>query len=267
MLIQNVVIYTDGSWKDDRTKTEKMFRMDKKKSISSAAVIIMGNSENWKLGEAITVRITAETINVKEQITNAFTMEAVAILAAAQIYKWAEVEIDITTDCKAVMDKLNYAYMDSWTHHGQAQLLKAIKIIYKKKIKWTRSHPEQRKNVDQYDKNDFGISMADSVCNGDLLDDDSPHNKKIIRDLTSLKIYHYEIKLEEVLREILKVLPYAWTKEKIPLIVTLQSLKETSRRTEYTEIRDQWNVDREGKIRDLWKNTTLEHGGAICRSK
>ena len=27
MLIQNGVIYTDGSWKDDRTKTELLFRM------------------------------------------------------------------------------------------------------------------------------------------------------------------------------------------------------------------------------------------------
>ena len=130
------------------------------------------------------------------------------------------------------MDKLNYAYMDSWAHHDQAQLLRAIKILYKKKIKWTRSHPELRKNVDQYDKNDFGISMADSVCNGDLLDDNSPHTKKIIRDLNSLKIYHYDIKLEEDLREILKILPYAWTKDKIPLLVTLQSLKEIARRKE-----------------------------------
>ena len=87
MLIQNGVIYTDGSWKDDRPTTEKMFRMDKRKSLSSAAVVIMERSENWKMGEAITIRITADTINVKEQVTNAFTMEAVAILTAAQISK------------------------------------------------------------------------------------------------------------------------------------------------------------------------------------
>ena len=35
-------------------------------------------------------------------------MEAAAILAAAQIAEWAKTEIDITTDCKAVMDKLNF---------------------------------------------------------------------------------------------------------------------------------------------------------------
>ena len=28
MLIQNSVIYTDESWKDDRTTTEKLFRID-----------------------------------------------------------------------------------------------------------------------------------------------------------------------------------------------------------------------------------------------
>jgi hypothetical protein len=90
---------------------------------------------------------------------------------------------------------------------------------------------------------------------------------EVIRELKSLKIYHYEIKLEEVLREILKVLPYAWTKEKIPLLVTLQSLRENARREEYTGKRDQLNIDREGEIRNIWKNTTLEHGGAICRAK
>ena len=135
MLIQNGVIYTDGSWKDDRTITEKMFKIDKRKSLSSAAVVIMGSSENWKIEEAVTIRITADTINVKEHIPNAFTMEAIAILAAAQISKWAEAEIDITTDCKAVMDKLNYANMDSWAHHGQAHILRASKLLYKKKIK------------------------------------------------------------------------------------------------------------------------------------
>ena len=107
------------------------------------------------MGEIITLRIAADTTNVKEQITNAFTMEAIAILAAAQISEWAESELDITTDCKSLMEKINYAYMDSWAHHGQAQLLKAIKLIYKKKIKWTRSHPELRENVNQYNKNDF----------------------------------------------------------------------------------------------------------------
>ena len=148
-------------------------------------------------------------------------MEAIAILAAAQISEWAESELDITTDCKSLMDKLNYAYMDSWAHHGQAQLLKAIKLIYKKKIKWTRSHPELRKNVNQYDKNDFGIAMADSVCNGDLLANSSDiHTKEMVKELNSQNIFHYDINLEEVLREIIKILPYAWTKENIPLIVT-----------------------------------------------
>ena len=32
MLIQNSVIYTDGFWKDDRTTTEKLFRIDRKKA-------------------------------------------------------------------------------------------------------------------------------------------------------------------------------------------------------------------------------------------
>ena len=152
-------------------------------------MVIVSNNENWKMGGIVTIRIVADTTNVKEQITNAFTMEAVAILAAAQISKWAETEIDITTDCKAVMEKLNYAYMDSWAHHGQVQLLKAIKLIYKKKIKWTRSHPELRKNVNQYDKNDFGIAMADSVCNGELQEGiNDLHTRQIVRELNSQKI-------------------------------------------------------------------------------
>jgi hypothetical protein len=70
-----------------------------------------------------------------------------------------------------------------------------------------------------------------------------------------------------VLKEILKILLYAWTKEKIPLIVTLQSIKDNERRKEYTEKRDLWNIDRDGEVRNVWKNTTIEHGGAICRAK
>jgi hypothetical protein len=31
MLIQNSVIYTDGSWKDDRSTTKKLFKIDRKK--------------------------------------------------------------------------------------------------------------------------------------------------------------------------------------------------------------------------------------------
>jgi hypothetical protein len=49
--------------------------------------------------EAITIRLTAETENVKEQLTKAFTMEAIAILAAAQIVEWFKIDVEITTDC------------------------------------------------------------------------------------------------------------------------------------------------------------------------
>ena len=131
-----------------------------------------------------------------------------------------------------------------------------------------KAHPELRNNVNQYDKNDFGIAMADSVCNGNLVAETNDiHSKELVKELNSQNIYHYDIKLEEVLREILKILPYAWTRENIPLIVTLQSIKDSERRKEYTEKRDQWNVDREGEVRNIWKNTTLEHKGAICRAK
>ena len=45
--------------------------------------------------------------------------------------------------------------------------------------------------------------------------------------------------------------PLKKVKENIPLIVTLQSIKDNERKKEYTEKRDQWNVDREGEVRNI----------------
>jgi len=133
-LIENGMIYPDGAWKDMRSAKERLFRIGGNNSKASSAVIIMSKENDWKQKEAITIRLTAETENVKEQLTKAFTMEAIAILAAAQIVEWFKTDVEITMDCRGVLDKLNYAYVESWANHGQIQILSTIHNIYKKKI-------------------------------------------------------------------------------------------------------------------------------------
>ena len=61
------------------------------------------------------------------------------MLAAAQIVNWFKISTEITTDCRGVLDKLNYEYVDKWANHSQAQILIAIHKLYSKKLKWTRS--------------------------------------------------------------------------------------------------------------------------------
>ena len=267
-VILNGTIFTDGSWKDERSTMEKLFRIDAKNNRSSAAVVIIDNSDDWKSREAITINIKAETANVKEQVNNAFTMEATAILAAAQIVSWYKSNARITTDCKGLSDKINFSYTESWANHGQSQILRAIHVLYKGKINWTRSHPEIRKKPNEYDKSDFGIAMADAACEGELRSSTrTQHVKTMMEEIKYLKIYHYEVTMEDVLKEMLSCLPYAWTKEKIPIIVPIQSFRDNNRKEEYLEMRDQWNVDKEGNIRKVWGSTTIEHGGAISRAK
>ena len=103
-IIKNGVIYTDGSWKDQREMKDILFRKSYNLSDASSAVVIIDKEDDWKQKEAITIRITANTPNVKEQLTKAFTMEAIAILAATQILKWYNHEAEITTDCRGVLD-------------------------------------------------------------------------------------------------------------------------------------------------------------------
>ena len=239
-VILNGTIFTDGLWKDERSAVEKLFRIDTKNSKSSSGVVIMDKTDDWKSREAITIRIMAETENVKEQINNAFTMEATAILAAAQILSWYKSDASVTTDCKGKQDKINLSYPESWANHGQSQILRAIHLLYKQKINWTRSHPELRKKASEYDKSDFRIAMADALCEGELRSSTrTQHVKTMMEEIKYLKIYYYEITMEDVLKEMLSCLPFAWTKEKIPIIVQLQSLRDISRKEKYLEKRDQ----------------------------
>ena len=119
-------------------------------------------------------------------------MELLAILAATQILAWFNHITDITTDCKGVLDKLNYGYIESWANHGQAQILKTIHMTYKKELKWTRSHPELRKSLNQYDKNDYGIALADAACEGILDGNGKKHVNDMMQEIKNMKIHHYE---------------------------------------------------------------------------
>ena len=267
-IIKNGVIYTDGSWKDQREMKDILFRKSYNLSDASSAVVIIDKEDDWKQKEAITIRITANTSNMKEQLTKAFTMEAIAILAATQILKWYNHEAEITTDCRGVLNKLNYGYVESWANHGQAQILRAIHTNYKKKLNWTRSHPEKRKKVGQYTKDDFGIAMADAVCEQDLRNEDGRNEvKEMMGEIKFLNIHHYEISLEDVLKEILKASDYAWTRENVPIVTTLQSMRESDRKREYLMKRDLWNKDSNGEVRNVWECSSIEHAGAISKAK
>ena len=112
-IIKNGVISTDGSWKDQRELKNILFRNRYNISNASSAVVIIDKEDDWKQKEAITIKITSKTSNIKEQLTKAFTMEAIAILASTQILKWFKHEAEITTDCRGALDKLNFGYVES----------------------------------------------------------------------------------------------------------------------------------------------------------
>jgi hypothetical protein len=50
-----------------------------------------------------------------------------------------------------------------------------------------------------------------------------------------MKIYHYEVQIEDVLKEILKVADYAWTRENVPLVMSIQSIRDHARKEIYLE--------------------------------
>jgi len=250
-----------------RKKENILFRTGEKESRASAAVVIINKSENWKENEAIVIRLKARSDDIKDQIDKAFIMELIAILAATQILNWFNHLADITTDCKGAMDKLNHGYIEAWANNGQAQILKTIYMTYKQELKWTRSHPEIRKNTNQYDKNDFGIAMADAACESTLENNSDKRVKELLQELKHMKIHHYEMDVEDVLKEMLKVNDFLWTRNGIPIINTIQSMREVARRDEYLQKRDMWNKDANGNERNIWKCTAIEHGGAINRAK
>ena len=172
---------------------------------------------------------------------------------------------NITTDCQSATKLLNPKNPADWAHHPQNQLLSAIQRAQRKDIKWTPSHPE-RKNTDtaSYTKEDYGIAMADGACEGDLR---SPLQKTHIRDIVeNLNIIHINTTTEEILANILETAPYAWTLNGIPLITSIQSLKELQREEEYRENRDTFAINectRGRKHSTFWQETTLEHAAKI----
>ena len=106
--------------------------------------------------------------------------------------------------------------------------------------------------------------MADGACEGDL---QSPLQKKHISDIVeNLNIIHINTTTEEILANVLETAPYAWTLNGIPLITSIQSLKELQREVEYRENRDSFAMNectRERKHSTFWQETTLEHAAKI----
>ena len=86
-------------------------------------------------------------------------------------------------------------------------------------------------------------------------------------ELRNMKAYHYEVKVEDVLKEILKVAEYALTRDKIPIVTSIQSIRDNARKEKYLTERDKWKKDREGNETYIWRSTSIEHGGAICKAK
>jgi len=80
--------------------------------------------------------------------------------------------------------------------------------------------------------------LADAACEGILDDNSKKHVNDMMLEIKNMKIHHYEIDVEDVLKEILIVNDYVWTKNGIPLINNLQSLREVVRRDEYLRRRD-----------------------------
>jgi hypothetical protein len=118
-----------------------------------------------------------------------------------------------------------------------------------------------------YEKGDYGIALADASCSGDLRNEGMDKQiTSIIREIRG-EIYHYEVDMEEVLKEILYINDFAWTREEIPIIDTLQSMRDEKRKKEYTASRDAYTVDRKGQSVNIWQQTSIEHAGKINSAK
>ena len=89
----------------------------------------------------------------------------------------------------------------------------------------------------------------------------------MMKEIKNMKIHHYEIDVEDILKEILVVNDYVWSKNGIPLINNIQSIREVVRRDEYLMRRDMWKRDSNGDVRNVWKCTAVEHECAINREK
>ena len=109
--------------------------------------------------------------------------------------------------------------------------------------------------------------MADAVCEGELQSNNNKHVADMMYELRNMKAYHYEIKIEDVLKEILKVAEYAWTRDKIPIVTSIQLIRDNARKEKYLTERDKWKKDREGNEKYIWRSTSIEHGGEICKAK
>ena len=55
------------------------------------------------------------------------------------------------------------------------------------------------------------------------------HINGIIREIKG-EIYHYEVEMEEVLKEILYINDFAWTRERIPIIDTMQNMRDEKKK-------------------------------------
>ena len=109
--------------------------------------------------------------------------------------------------------------------------------------------------------------MADAAYESTLENSSDKHVKEMLQELKHMKIHHYEMDVEDVLKEMLKANDYLWTRNGIPLINSIQSMRDEARRDEYLRKRDMWNKDCDGSERNIWKCTAIEHGGAINRAK
>jgi hypothetical protein len=88
-----------------------------------------------------------------------------------------------------------------------------------------------------------------------------------MQELKHMKIHHYDMDVEDVLKEMLKVNDFLWTRNGIPLINNIQSMIEEARSHEYLRKRDMWNKDTNGIEKNVWKCTAIEHGGAVSKAK
>jgi len=102
--------------------------------------------------------------------------------------------------------------------------------------------------------------LADAACESVLEHNSDKHVKEMLQELKHMKIHHYEMDVEDVLKEMLKVNNFLWTRNGIPIINTIQSMRDVARRDEYLRKRDMWNKDAYGNERNIWKCTAIEHG-------
>jgi exonuclease III len=144
-----VAIYTDGSWTERGSITERMSGLTQSRSYAS--VVKLATDGRW---HGIRVR-------TDQPHYEAFTVELLAQAVAIELVTEAGVACPIYSDCQGAIALRAKATSGVMGFHYAGQLVPAASPVTIVKVE---AHPERKRNRQTWDQNDWGIYLADRVA-------------------------------------------------------------------------------------------------------